>query len=98
MGTGHSADSPIRVGHLGISSVISLVDDILLYRLSKHYREEYGLPVVKVPAHEPDARAKRITVYLDTVDEIVGTASRIHTQSVLLRGQREAPLLRAVAR
>ena len=73
MGTGHSADSPIRVGHLGISSVISLVDDILLYRLSKHYREEYGLPVFKVSANEPDARAKRITAYLDTVHEIVET-------------------------
>ncbi len=43
MGTGHSADTPIRVAHLGISSVISLMDDLLLERLRKHYCEVYGL-------------------------------------------------------
>ena len=44
MGTGHSVDTPIRVAHLGITSVISLVDDILLEKTRKYYNEKYGLP------------------------------------------------------
>ena len=43
MGTGHSVDTPIRVAPLGISSVISLVDDILLEKIRKYYSEKYGL-------------------------------------------------------
>jgi len=37
MGTGHSIDTPIRLAHLGITSVISIIDDILLERLRKYY-------------------------------------------------------------
>ena len=33
MGTGHSVDTPIRVAPFGISSVISLVDDLLLEKI-----------------------------------------------------------------
>ncbi len=44
MGTGHSADTPIRVAHFGISSVISLVDDILLETIRKYYCQRFNLP------------------------------------------------------
>lgn len=71
MGTGHSVDTPIRVAPLGISSVISLVDDILLEKIRRHYCELYGLPYSKIPKNEQDGRAKRITAYLDTVGKIV---------------------------
>ena len=71
MGTGHSVDTPIRIGHLGVSSVISLVDDLLLERIRKHYSDQYGLAYVKIPREEEDGRAKRITAYLDTVGQIV---------------------------
>ncbi len=71
MGTGHSADTPIRVAHLGITSVISLVDDLLLEKIRKYYSELYGLPYVRIPKNEFDGRAKRITAYLDTVLQIV---------------------------
>ncbi len=71
MGIGHSADTPIRVAHLGITSVISLVDDIFLEKIRKYYNEKYGLPYVKLPRNEEDGRAKRITAYLETVREIV---------------------------
>lgn len=71
MGTGHSVDTPIRVAHLGITSVISLVDDLLLEKIRKYYSEQYGLPYVKISKNEYDGRAKRITAYLDTVLEIV---------------------------
>ncbi len=71
MGTGHSADTPLRVAPFGISSVISLVDDILLEKLRRYYSDYYGLPQFKIAANEEDGRAKRITAYLDTVMEIV---------------------------
>ncbi len=71
MGTGHSIDSPIRVAHLGITSVVSIVDDLLLERIRKHYSAEYGLAFKSIPRNAPDGRAKRITAYLDMMHEIV---------------------------
>ncbi len=71
MGTGHSADTPIRVAPLGISSVISLVDDLMLDQLRHHYCGLYGLPCEELPRRCEDGRARRITAYLDMVHEIV---------------------------
>ncbi len=71
MGTGHSVDTPIRVAPLGISSVISLVDDLLLEKIRKYYTSKFNLPYVKIPRNAEDGRARRITAYLDTVYEIV---------------------------
>ena len=71
MGTGHSVDTPIRVAPLGITSVISIVDDLLLERIRKHYSEKFSIPYTKIPRYAEDGRAKRITAYLETVGEIV---------------------------
>ena len=71
MGTGHSVDTPIRVAPLGITSVISIVDDLLLERIRKHYSEKFALPYEKIPRYAQDGRARRITAYLETVAEIV---------------------------
>ncbi|MEJ2658603.1 MAG: hypothetical protein P8012_15675, partial [Desulfobacterales bacterium] len=71
MGIGHSADTPIRVAPFGISSVISLVDDLLLEKIRKYYALKYGLVYHKISKDETDGRAKRISAYLDTVHEIV---------------------------
>ncbi len=71
MGTGHSVDTPIRVAPLGITSVISLVDDLLLEKIRKYYAEKYNIHYNRISVNEEDGRAKRITAYLDTVLEIV---------------------------
>ncbi len=71
MGTGHSIDSPIRVAHLGINSVISVVDDLLCEKIRKHYCKEFNLPYTNIPESAYDGRAKRITAYLDMVNVIV---------------------------
>src|SRR5690625_4522195 len=71
MGTGHTIDSPIRIAHLGINSVISVVDDLLLERIRKHYCQKYGLPFKGIRRQAPDGRAERITAYLNMVQEIV---------------------------
>ena len=71
MGTGYSIDTPIRVAPFGISSVISLVDDLLLEKIRKYYAAEYGFSYVKISKDEADGRAKRISAYLDIIHEIV---------------------------
>lgn len=71
MGTGFTIDTPIRVARFGISSVISLVDDLLIERIRKHYAGQYGFPYEAITVSHPDARARRITAYLDLMDEII---------------------------
>ncbi len=71
MGTGFTIDSALRVAKFGISSVLSLVDDLLIERIRKHYAAQYGFPFEAITASQPDARARRITAYLDMVDVIV---------------------------
>jgi hypothetical protein len=71
MGTGHSADTPIRVAHFGISSVISLVDDLLLERLRKYYSGQFNRPYEPIPRSAHDGRSRRIREYLNLVQDIV---------------------------
>ncbi|MBN2731726.1 MAG: hypothetical protein JXR26_04765 [Balneolaceae bacterium] len=71
MGTGHSIDSPIRVGPYGINSVISVVDDLLVEKIRKYYCKLYDLECSTIGRTSEDGRARRITAYLDTVNKIV---------------------------
>jgi len=71
MGTGHSIDSPLRVAHLGISSVMSIVDDILIEKIGKYYADKYSIPFEDISKKDLYARSKRITTYLNVVDKIV---------------------------
>lgn len=73
MGTGHSIDTPIRVAPFGISSVISVVDDLLIEKIRKHYSQKFELPFASIPRKDPDGRAKRITAYLELVQQLVQT-------------------------
>jgi hypothetical protein len=70
MGIGFTVDTPLKVSHLGIDSVISLVDDHLLERLRKVYSEPNGLAYEAIPEEEEDARALRITAYLDMLNVV----------------------------
>ncbi len=71
MGTGHSLDTPIRVAHFGISSVMSIIDDMLIEKLRKFYSQKFNFSYRTIPRFEEGARSKRITAYLDLVQEIV---------------------------
>ena len=46
MGTGYSIDTPLRVARYGISSVISLVDDLLIEQVRKFHCQRLGRPFV----------------------------------------------------
>lgn len=70
MGIGYTIDTPLKVAHLGIDSVISLVDDILLEKLRKMHCGKYGLPYKEITGDVTDHRAKRITAYLDMLGTV----------------------------
>ena len=71
MGIAFTIDSPVKVAHYGISSVISLVDDELIEQMRKHHSQENGLPYAPISKKEDDARARRITEYLNLLDILV---------------------------
>jgi hypothetical protein len=71
LGVGYSIDTPINVAHYGISSVISLVDDSTMERMREFYSNKFDIPFKKITKEVEDFRAKRITSYLNLVDEIV---------------------------
>jgi hypothetical protein len=71
MGTGFTIDTPLKVARYGISSVISLVDDRLVEKIRRYYSRLYGEECLLIEDQEPDARARRITAYLDFVDRHV---------------------------
>lgn len=71
LGVGYSIDTPINVAPLGISSVISLVDDSLIEKMREFYCHKFDLPFKAISKKVDDFRAKRITSYLNVVEEIV---------------------------
>ena len=71
MGTGFTIDTPIKVAKYGISSVVSLVDDILVENMREYYSHKLGLPFKAITNKIEDFRAKRITEYLNLMDQIV---------------------------
>ena len=71
MGTGYLIDGPLRVARYGISSVISLVDDVLIEQMRKFHCEKEGEPYEPIGNRDEDARARRITAYLDMMDRVV---------------------------
>ncbi|MBP9853237.1 MAG: hypothetical protein KBD53_00040 [Candidatus Omnitrophica bacterium] len=71
MGTAFSIDTPIKVAHYGISSVISLVDDTLIEQMRQFYCQKYGEQYEPITKYDEDFRARRITAYLNLIDKIV---------------------------
>ncbi|MEN8124433.1 MAG: hypothetical protein ABFR32_04820 [Bacteroidota bacterium] len=70
MGIAFTIDTPLKVSHYGIDSVISLVDDILLEKLRKVYSKKYEIPYKEISNKIDDFRAKRITSYLNLLNEV----------------------------
>jgi hypothetical protein len=71
MGIGFTIDTPVKVAPYGISSVISLVDDILIEKMRKLYCEKLNIKYLPIEEKTEDFRAKRITAYLNLINEIV---------------------------
>ena len=74
MGICYTADTPVRVAHFGITSVISLVDDGLLEEYRMAYAERLGLDL----GSPQTTRIGRIRSYLDFVaDEVERKFTRL---------------------
>lgn len=71
MGLAYTIDSPIRVAQYGISSVISIIDDEILEKMKNFYTKKFNLDYLGISTKTEDYRAKRVTAYLDMVDDIV---------------------------
>jgi len=71
MGLGFTVDSPVKVAQYGIDSVISIGDDMLLEKMRKMYCELFEKPYAEITDKIDDFRAKRITLYLNLVNELV---------------------------
>lgn len=71
MGIGFTIDTPVRVAPLGISSVISLVDDMLMEKMREFHSRQMNLPFAGISSKIEDFRAKRITAFLDLMDKAV---------------------------
>ncbi len=71
MGLAYTIDTPVKVAHLGINSVISIVQDNLIEKMRAHYYTLLQEPYAPITAQEPDCRAKRITDYLNLVNRMV---------------------------
>jgi len=71
MGLAYTIDSPIRVAQYGISSVVSIIDDEIVEKMKNFYSKKFNLNYESISTKADDYRAKRITAYLNMVDDIV---------------------------
>ena len=70
MGIGYTLDTPVKVAHLGISSVVPLVDDQLMEKMREFYCQKLSIPFHPISSSNLDARCKRITAYLNLVEKM----------------------------
>lgn len=71
MGIGYTIDTAIKVAHLGIDSVLSLVDDGLIEKMRAYHSEKFGINFKPIPVKKSDYRALRISAYLNLINLIV---------------------------
>jgi hypothetical protein len=82
MGLAYTIDSPIRVAQYGISSVISIIDDEIIEKMKNFYSKKFNLGYVSISNKIDDYRAKRITAYLDMVDDIVNAKFKAFKEDI----------------
>jgi hypothetical protein len=71
MGIGFTIDTPLKVAPFGISSVISLGDDLLADRMRAFYCNKMDIPFIEIAIDDRDISAKRITLYLNVMNRLV---------------------------
>lgn len=71
MGLGYTIDTPVKVARFGISSVVSIIQDVLVEQMREFYCKKAGEEYIHIPIDDIDHRAKRVTAYLDLIQSIV---------------------------
>jgi len=77
MGVAFTVDSPLKLARYGISSTVSLVDDLFLEQMRKHHSAECGDDYIPIKKNAPNGRALRVTAYLDFLDRQVAKQLRV---------------------
>jgi len=86
LGLAFSIDTPVKVARYGISSVVSIVDDILIERMRRFYTEQIGEDFIPISSKISDFRAKRITAYLNLLKKIVDKQFDLLSKSAFVPG------------
>ena len=73
MGLAFTIDTPVKVARFGISSVLSLIEDQLIEQMRKVIIKNENLPYSEITTSEHDYRAKRITTYLNLLNQVVNS-------------------------
>lgn len=73
MGLGFTVDTPIKVARYGISSVVSIMEDFMIEDMRKAICLKHNIPYIEISDKEDDYRAKRITAYLDLMQDVITT-------------------------
>ncbi len=71
MGTGFTLDTPLKVAHLGIDSVVSIVDDVLIEKMRRMLCKRFDISYKAISQNAEDFRAKRIRSYLNLLNDLV---------------------------
>lgn len=71
LGLAYSIDTPLKVARYGISSVVSIVDDELVERMREYHCMQNDLGYTPIKKTEHDSRARRITAYLNLLNQLV---------------------------
>lgn len=71
MGIAYTIDSPIKVAHFGINSVLSIIEDNLIEVMRKYYYQENDEVYKPIGAKEENSRTRRITDYLNLMQRII---------------------------
>ncbi|MCW3787575.1 hypothetical protein [Plebeiibacterium sediminum] len=71
MGTGYTIESPLKVAHYGIDSVVPITDHYLMEQLREMYCKENNLEYVAEDLSKSDARSNITRKYLDLLDDLV---------------------------
>jgi hypothetical protein len=71
MGLSYTIDTPIFVAPFGINSVVSIGDDHLVEKIRKYHALKNNVEYSEILTSEKDYRARRITAYLNLVNDIV---------------------------
>ena len=71
MGLAYTIDTPIKVAKYGITSVVSIIEDYLIEQMREVICKNEHIEYVKIHTTDRDYRAKRITAYLNLIQEII---------------------------
>ncbi len=87
MGLAYTIDTPVKVAQFGITSVVSIIEDHLIEQMREIICKKVGRDYVKIETLSEDHRAKRVTAYLNLLQEVIDSQIEEIKQEDLGSGQ-----------